>query len=103
MEREVRRENIKEQTQQTFRRDQGFGTLDQTYLNMIPIFFLSLVFLLLTLLSFRSRFDEVLVVSFVRVEAFGLKVDRVCGDGVEEFAVVTYHENCRFPPLEVVF
>ena len=64
---------------------------------MIPIFLLSLVFLLLTLEPFGSGFEKVLVISFVGVEAFGVEVDRVRGNGVEKFTVVTHNEHRRFP------
>ena len=72
------------------------------YLNVIAILFLGFEFFLLALVSFRSGFKEVLVIAFVRVEPFGLEVDRVGGDGVEEFAVVTHHQQSFLPRLQVV-
>ena len=60
---------------------------------MISVLFLCFVFFLLALVSLRSGFEEVFVVSLVGIEAFGVEVDDVGGDGVEEFAVVTHHEQ----------
>ena len=60
---------------------------------MIPVLLLRFVFLLLTFVSFGSRLEEVFVVSFVRIEAFGVKVDDIGGGRVEKFAVVTHHQQ----------
>ena len=70
---------------------------------MISIFLLRLVLLLLALLSLGPGFEEVLVVALVGVEALGMEVDDVGGDGVEEFPVVTHHQQRRLPRLKVVF